>query len=57
MLFRSALERFIPEEKKAKKIDIMDPFGFGETTKQLLTEGTKTWSDAAQKVFDAVTPK
>ena len=56
-LLKIALERFIPEEKKAKKIDIMDPFGVGETTKQFLTEGTKAWSDAAQKVLDAVTPK
>ena len=56
-LLKIALERFIPEEKKAKKIDIMDPFGVGETTKQFLTEGTKAWSDAAQKVIDAVTPK
>lgn len=39
------LERFVPEEKKAKKIDILDPFGFQETTKQLLTESAKVWSD------------
>jgi molecular chaperone IbpA len=32
------LERFIPENKKAKKIDIFDPFGIGDATKQLLTE-------------------
>lgn len=56
-LLKIALERYVPEEKKAKKIDIMDPFGVGEATKQLLTEGTKTWADTAQKVLDAVTPK
>ena len=44
-LLRIALERFIPEEKKAKKIDIMDPFGVGETTKQLLNESAKAWSE------------
>ena len=51
------LERFIPEEKKAKKIDIMDPFGVQETTKQLLTEGTKAWSQGLQKIADTMTPK
>lgn len=56
-LLKIALERFIPEEKKAKKIDILDPFGVGEATKQLLTEGAKTWTDSAQKVLDAITPK
>jgi molecular chaperone IbpA len=56
-LLKIALERYIPEEKKAKKIDIMDPFGVGEATKQFLTESGKTWADAAQKVMDAVTPK
>jgi len=56
-LLKIALERFIPEEKKAKKIDIMDPFGVQETTKQLLTEGTKAWSQGLQKIADAVTPK
>lgn len=44
-LLKIALERYIPEEKKAKKIDIMDPFGVQETTKQLLTEGAKQWTD------------
>ena len=44
-LLKIFLERFIPEEKKAKKIDIMDPFGVQETTKQLLTEGTKVWKE------------
>ena len=34
------LERFIPEDKKPKKIDILDPFGIGEATKQFLTEAT-----------------
>jgi molecular chaperone IbpA len=56
-LLKIALERFVPEEKKAKKIDIMDPFGVQEVTKQFLTEGTKTWVDLAQKTMDAVTPK
>lgn len=51
------LERFVPEEKKAKKIDILDPFGVQETTKQLLNEGTKVWSDLAQKVAETITPK
>ena len=40
------LERFVPDEKKPKKIDILDPFGIGETTKQLLTEGAKVWTEA-----------
>jgi molecular chaperone IbpA len=44
-LLKIALERYVPEEKKAKKIDILDPFGVQETTKQLLTEGAKAWSD------------
>lgn len=56
-LLKIALERFIPEEKKAKKIDIMDPFGIGETTKQFLTEGTKAWADGVQKIADKMTPK
>ena len=56
-LLKIALERFIPEEKKAKKIDILDPFGIQATTKQLLTEGTKAWADGLQKISDAVTPK
>ena len=56
-LLKIALERFIPEEKKAKKIDIMDPFGIQATTKQLLTEGTKAWADGLQKISEAVTPK
>ena len=56
-LLKIALERFIPEEKKAKKIDILDPFGIQETTKQLLNEGTKAWSQGLQKIADAVTPK
>ncbi len=56
-LLKIALERYIPEEKKAKKIDILDPFGVQETTKQLLTEGTKAWTQGLQKIADAVTPK
>ena len=56
-LLKIALERFIPEEKKAKKIDILDPFGIQATTKQFLTEGTKAWADGLQKISDAVTPK
>ena len=56
-LLKICLERFIPEEKKPKKIDIFDPLGVGEATKQLLNESTKTWSDVVQKTIDAVTPK
>lgn len=56
-LLKIALERFVPEEKKAKKIDIMDPFGVGEATKQLLNESTKAWADMAQKTMDVMTPK
>lgn len=41
-MLKIALERYIPEEKKARKIDIFDPFGFGEATKQFLAEATKT---------------
>lgn len=51
------LERFVPEEKKAKKIDILDPFGVQETTKQLLNEGTKVWAQGLQKIADTMTPK
>lgn len=51
------LEHFVPEEKKAKKIDIFDPFGVGETTRQLLTEGTKTYAEQIKKYADMVTPK
>jgi molecular chaperone IbpA len=51
------LERFVPEEKKAKKIDIYDPFGVQEATKQLIDETGKTWGNIAQKVADAITPK
>ena len=56
-LLKIALERFIPEEKKAKKIDILDPFGIQATTKQFLTEGTKAWADGLQKISDTMTPK
>lgn len=56
-LLKVYLERFVPEEKKARKIDILDPLGIGETTRQLLTESTKVWGDAAQKVAEAFTPK
>ena len=56
-LLKVALERYIPEEKKSKKIDIMDPFGIQETTKQLLTEGTKAWAETAQKLAANMTPK
>jgi molecular chaperone IbpA len=54
-LLKIALERYIPEEKKAKKIDIMDPFGVQEATKQFLTESAKVgkaWVDQMNK-FDA----
>lgn len=56
-LLKIALERFIPEEKKAKKIDIMDPFGIQETTKQLLTEGTKSWVKGFKTMTDTMAPK
>jgi molecular chaperone IbpA len=56
-LLKIALEHFVPEEKKAKKIDILDPFGVGETTKQLLTESGKVWAEGLQKISDAMTPK
>lgn len=56
-LLKIALERFIPEEKKPKKIDILDPFGVGEATKQLLTESGKVWAEGLQKVADTMTPK
>jgi molecular chaperone IbpA len=56
-LLKIALERYIPEEKKAKKIDILDPFGVQATTKQLLNEGTKAWADGIQKIADTLTPK
>lgn len=40
-LLKISLERFIPEEKKPRKINILDPFGVVETTKQFLTEASK----------------
>jgi hypothetical protein len=51
------LERFVPEEKKVKKIDIMDPFGIQETTKQLLNESGKVWAESLQKFTETMTPK
>ena len=48
-LLRVFLERLVPEDKKSKKIDILDPFGIGEATKQLLTEGVKTWTETVTK--------
>ena len=56
-LLKVALEHYVPEEKKSKKIDILDPFGIQETTKQLLTEGTKVWAETAQKLAANMTPK
>ena len=56
-MLKIALERFVPEEKKPKKIDIMDPFGIQETTKQLLNEGTKAMAAYNQKIVDTLTPK
>lgn len=56
-LLKIALERYIPEEKKAKKIDILDPFGVGETTRQFLTESGKVWAETAQKLAANMTPK
>lgn len=53
-LLRIFLERLVPEDKKAKKIDIFDPFGVGETTKQLLTEGTDAWVGALSKMKDKI---
>lgn len=51
------LERFIPEEAKPKKIDILDPFGVQEATRQFLTEGGKVWAETAQKLAANMTPK
>ena len=45
-MLRIFMERFIPEEQKAKKIDIFDPLGLHETTQQLLNEGVKSWTDS-----------
>ena len=56
-LLKIVLERFVPEEKKAKKIDILDPFGVQEATRQLLTESGKAWAEGIQKVADTMTPK
>ena len=56
-LLKIFLERFIPEEKKARKVDIFDPFGVAETTKQLLTESGKAYAERIQKYADMVTPK
>ena len=56
-LLKIALERYIPEEKKTKKIDILDPFGVGETTRQFLTESGKVWAETAQKLAANMTPK
>lgn len=39
------LEKIVPEEQKPKKIDIFDPLGVGEATKQLLNESTKTYNN------------
>lgn len=50
-LLKIALERFIPEEKKAKRIEIFDPFGVAETSKQLLNEGVKTWTDSVNNML------
>ncbi len=56
-LLKIALERYIPEEKKAKKIDIMDPFGVQEATKQFLTEGVNTWGKAVADMAANMTPQ
>lgn len=42
-MLRIFLERFIPEEKKAKKINIFDPFDIAGTTAGLLNETAKAW--------------
>lgn len=54
-LLKISLERFVPEEKKAKKIDIMDPFGVQEATKQFLTEGAKQWTDTMSTMMGTKT--
>lgn len=41
-LLKIWLERFIPEEKKPRKINILDPFGIGDATKQLLQESYRS---------------
>ena len=56
-MLKILLERFVPEEKKAKKIDILEPFGVQDASRQLLTEGGKVWAEGLQKVADALTPK
>lgn len=48
-MLRVFLERLVPDEKKPRKVDIFDPFGIGETTKQLLTEGANAWTKAVKK--------
>lgn len=47
-LLKVFLEKLIPENKKARKIDILDPFGIGEATKQLLQEGYKSTLGASK---------
>jgi molecular chaperone IbpA len=54
-LLKIALERLVPEEKKVKKIDIMDPFGVQETTKQFLAEGAKAWTDITSELMGTKT--
>jgi molecular chaperone IbpA len=56
-LLKIALERYIPEEKKAKKIDILDPFGVTEATKQFLTESGKMWAENTKNIMNTYSPK
>lgn len=50
-MLKIALERFVPDEKKARKIDITDPFGVQEATKEFLTEGAKVWKDTVSTML------
>lgn len=43
------LERLVPEAEKPKKIDILDPFGVQDATKQLLNETAKLWGVSEKK--------
>lgn len=56
-MLRIFLERFVPEEKKPKKIDIFDPFGVQEASRQLLTEGSKVFAESLEKVADKLNTK
>ena len=47
-MLRIFLERFIPEEKKPRKINIMDPFGVTAATQEFLTEAQKAWDNGTR---------